>query len=203
MKKDMIKKGVCLVSICLLFIITYQVNAQKVKGGIYRKGWIDLNKNGSMDIYENPSADIEDRIQDLLSQMTMNEKTVQMVTLYGYGRVLKDDLPTPEWENEIWKDGVGAIDEHLNGFVQWGKAPSDNENCWPASKHANAINKVQRFFIEDTRLGIPVDFTNEGIRGVENLIATNFPTQLGIGQTWNRSLVHKIGEITGKEARVL
>jgi beta-glucosidase len=199
----MIKRGVCLISICLLLIITCQVNAQKVKGRIYRKGWIDLNKNGSMDIYENPSADIEDRIQDLLSQMTMNEKTVQMVTLYGYGRVLKDDLPTPEWENEIWKDGIGAIDEHLNGFVQWGKAPSDNEHCWPASKHAKAINKVQRFFIEDTRLGIPVDFTNEGIRGVENLIATNFPTQLGIGQTWNRSLVHKIGEITGKEARVL
>ena len=39
-----------------------------------------------------------------------------MVTLYGYKRVLKDALPTPEWKQMLWKDGIGAIDEHLNGF---------------------------------------------------------------------------------------
>ena len=126
-----------------------------------------------------------------------------MVTLYGYQRVLKDDLPTPEWKQALWKDGIGAIDEHLNGFRQWGLPPSDNENVWPASRHAWALNEVQRFFIEETRLGIPVDFTNEGIRGVESYRATNFPTQLGIGHTWNRSLVRRIGEITGREARML
>ena len=74
---------------------------------------------------------------------------------------------TPEWKQMLWKDGIGAIDEHLNGFQQWGLPPSDNENVWPASRHAWALNEIQRFFVEDTRLGIPVDFTNEGIRGVE------------------------------------
>ena len=96
-----------------------------------------------------------------------------------------------------------TIDEHLNGFRQWGLPPSDNENVWPASRHAWALNEVQRFFVEETRLGIPVDFTNEGIRGVESYRATNFPTQLGIGHTWNRDLVRRIGEITGREARML
>lgn len=199
-----------LITLSLLFFGGASVYSQKipsvykpVKKEIYHKGWIDFNKNGVKDVYEAPSAPIDSRIEDLLSQMTMEEKTCQMVTLYGYKRVLKDDLPTPEWKTSLWKDGIGAIDEHLNGFQQWGLPPSDNPNVWPASRHAWALNEVQRFFVEETRLGIPVDFTNEGIRGVESYRATNFPTQLGIGHTWNRNLVRRIGEITGYEARML
>ena len=199
-----------LIALSLFVIGGTCVSAQKipsvykpVKKEIYHKGWIDFNKNGVKDVYEDPSASIDSRIEDLLSQMTMEEKTCQMVTLYGYKRVLKDDLPTPEWKTSLWKDGIGAIDEHLNGFQQWGLPPSDNPNVWPASRHAWALNEVQRFFVEETRLGIPVDFTNEGIRGVESYRATNFPTQLGIGHTWNRNLVRRIGEITGYEARML
>lgn len=199
-----------LITLSLLAFGGTFVSAQKipsvykpVKKEIYHKGWIDFNKNGVKDVYEDPSAPLDSRIEDLLNQMTMEEKTCQMVTLYGYKRVLKDDLPTPEWKTSLWKDGIGAIDEHLNGFQQWGLPPSDNPNVWPASRHAWALNEVQRFFVEETRLGIPVDFTNEGIRGVEIYRATNFPTQLGIGHTWNRNLVRRIGEITGYEARML
>ena len=173
------------------------------KNKMYRKGWIDLNKNGKMDVYEDPNADIDARVEDLLSQMTVDEKTCQMVTLYGYRRVLQDDLPTPAWKNKLWKDGVGALDEHLNGFRNWGLPVTDNPNIWPASRHAWALNEVQRFFIEETRLGIPVDFTNEGIRGIEAYRATNFPTQLGLGHTWDRELIRQVGYITGSEARLL
>lgn len=173
------------------------------KSEMYHKGWIDFNKNGIKDIYEDPAATLDARIENLLQQMTLEEKTSQMVTLYGYKRVLKDALPTPEWKQMLWKDGIGAIDEHLNGFQQWGLPPSDNENVWPASRHAWALNEIQRFFVEDTRLGIPVDFTNEGIRGVESYKATNFPTQLGLGHTWNRELIRQVGLITGREARML
>ena len=173
------------------------------KSEMYHKGWIDFNKNGIKDIYEDPAAILDARIENLLQQMTLEEKTCQMVTLYGYKRVLKDALPTPEWKQMLWKDGIGAIDEHLNGFQQWGLPPSNNENVWPASRHAWALNEIQRFFVEDTRLGIPVDFTNEGIRGVESYKATNFPTQLGLGHTWNRELIRQVGLITGREARML
>ncbi len=173
------------------------------KSEMYHKDWIDFNKNGIKDIYEAPAATLDARIENLLQQMTLEEKTCQMVTLYGYKRVLKDALPTPEWKQMLWKDGIGAIDEHLNGFQQWGLPPSDNENVWPASRHAWALNEIQRFFVEDTRLGIPVDFTNEGIRGVESYKATNFPTQLGLGHTWNRELIRQVGLITGREARML
>lgn len=173
------------------------------KSEMYHKGWIDFNKNGIKDIYEDPAATLDARIENLLQQMTLEEKTCQMITLYGYKRVLKDALPTPEWKQMLWKDGIGAIDEHLNGFQQWGLPPSDNENVWPASRHAWALNEIQRFFVENTRLGIPVDFTNEGIRGVESYKATNFPTQLGLGHTWNRELIRQVGLITGREARML
>ena len=56
-----------------------------------------------MDLYENPKAPLEDRVQDLLSQMTLEEKTCQMATLYGSGRVLKDALPQDNWKTEVWK----------------------------------------------------------------------------------------------------
>lgn len=167
------------------------------------RGYVDFNKNGRMDLYEDPSADVERRIEDLLAQMTLEEKSCQMVTLYGYLRVLPDQLPTPEWKEELWKDGIGAIDEHLNGFRGWGVPLYESPYLWPASAHARALNEVQRFFVEETRLGIPVDFTNEGIRGIEAYRATNFPTQLGLGHTWNRELIRQVGRITGREARLL
>src|SRR5207248_1316820 len=59
------------------------------------------------------------------------------------------------------------------------------------------------FFIEETRLGIPVDFTNEGLRGVAAFTATSFPSELGVGHTWDRDLVRQIGQITAVEARAL
>ena len=62
---------------------------------IYHSRWIDFNKNGVKDIYEDPGQTVEKRVKDLLSQMTLEEKTCQLATLYGYRRVLKDEMPTP------------------------------------------------------------------------------------------------------------
>lgn len=70
------------------------------KSEMYHKGWIDFNKNGIKDIYEDPAATLDARIENLLQQMTLEEKTCQMVTLYGYKRVLKDALPTPRMETD-------------------------------------------------------------------------------------------------------
>lgn len=172
---------------------------QSTRKDIYHSGWIDLNKNGRMDIYENSKADVERRITDLLSQMTLDEKTCQTATLYGYNRVLKDELPTPDWKNQIWKDGIANIDEHLNG---WGPG-SRSIYATDIEKHVWAMNEVQRFFLEETRLGIPVDFTNEGLRGLAAPVATSFPSQLGLGHTWDRELVREVGRITAQEARSL
>src|SRR6266850_3358666 len=190
----------------LLFILLTQSNfmvpAQDKTGTkkpIYHDAWIDLNKNGRMDVYENQKAPIDRRVEDLLAQMNLEEKTCQTATLYGYKRVLQDELPTPDWKRQIWKDGIANIDEHLNGWAAGSKSIYAND----IKKHVWAMNETQRFFIEETRLGIPVDFTEEGLRGVAFPIATSFPSELGMGHTWNPSLAREMGRITGQEARAL
>src|SRR5262245_1124421 len=169
---------------------------------IYRDGWIDLNKNGKKDIYEDPKQPVNARTADLLSKMTLEEKTCQMATLYGWRRVLKDSLPTAEWKNAIWKDGIANIDEHLNGYIGSNKQVT-LDLATDMEPHVCAMNETQRCFNQQAGVGIPADFTDEGIRGVEAYEATSFPTQLNMGMTWNKDLVHQEGIITGREARAL
>lgn len=69
--------------------------------------------------------------------MNINEKTCQLATLYGYGRVLIDSLPTENWKNEIWKDGIANIDEMLNGIG--GKSKLVEQMLYP--------------FVKETKLG--------------------------------------------------
>ena len=179
------------------FLFCTQVSGD-TPDGIYHKGWIDFNKNGKMDLYENPKAPLEERVQDLLSQMTLEEKSCQMATLYGSGRVLKDALPQDNWKTEVWKDGIGNIDEEHNGLGTF-----KSEYSFPYTKHVDAKHAIQCWFVEETRLGIPVDFTNEGIRGLCHDRATYFPAQCGQGATWNKELIARIGEVEAKEAVAL
>lgn len=179
------------------FILWYSVFSLGAEN-IYHRNWIDFNKNGVKDIYEDCQAPIDDRIENLLGQMTMDEKTCQLATLYGSGRVLSDSLPTSEWKNEIWKDGIANIDEQANGLGTFGSSIS-----FPYRKSIDNRQSIQRWFVEETRLGIPVDFTNEGIRGLNHDRATMFPAQCGQGSTWDRNLIAEIARVTAEEANAL
>lgn len=180
----------------LILLLSALCNSS-AQNSLYNKEWIDFNKNGSKDVYEDSKAAIDDRVDDLLSLMTIEEKTCQMVTLYGYGRVAKDELPTINWKNELWRHGLGNIDEASNGVYEGAKYK------YPYHKHVWALNEIQKFFIEETRLGIPVEFTNEGIRGLNHYKSTSFPAQIGIGCTWNKKLLHNIGLCIGSEGYAL
>lgn len=186
----------------LLSLLGLALSASAQQKNIYHKGWLDFNKNGRMDVFEDPAQNIEKRITDLLSQMTIEEKTCQMATLYGYKRVLKDEMPVPSWKNEIWKDGIANIDEELNNLTSHtDDAPT--QYSYPFSKHASAINTIQKWFVEETRMGIPVDFTNEGIHGLNHDRATPLPAPIGIGSTWDKQLVRRAGQTVGREAKAL
>lgn len=190
--------------VLFLFAITpffTEVFAQVKPDSIYHQGWIDFNKNGIKDVFEDVNQTIDKRVENLLSLMTLEEKTNQTATLYGYGRVLKDQLPTALWKNEIWKDGIANIDEHLNSLPFHPKVTS--QYSYPFSKHAGAINQVQKWFVEETRMGIPVDFTNEGIHGLNHDRATPLPSPINIGSTWNKEMVRKAGEMVGREGKAL
>ena len=160
---------------------------------------IDFNKNGKVDLYEDPSAPIEKRVEDLLARMTVEEKTCQATTLYGYPRVLMDSEPTLKWKERVWKDGIGNIDEHCNGYGKKGKVLKG-----PPSIIPKYLNKTQRWFVEETRLGIPCEFTNEGIRGACVSHGTSFPAQQGLGCTWNRALdCRGRSRVTARENKAL
>ena len=167
----------------------------------YHSDWIDFNKNGKKDIFEDAKQPINTRVANLLSLMNIDEKTAQLATLYGYGRVLKDSLPTPAWKTKIWKDGIANIDEHLNNTTF--RKQTNTSLSFPYSKHAAAINEIQKWFIEETRMGIPVDFTNEGIHGLAHDRATPFPAPIAMGSTWDKALLLKAGEVIGREAKSL
>lgn len=190
----------CIVLTCLI-LFCFSLSFGQTHKGIYHKGWIDFNKNGQKDPYEDPNVPVAERIANLLSQMTVEEKTNQLATLYGYKRVLQDELPTADWKNKIWKDGIANIDEHLNSLAFHPHVKS--AYSFPFSKHKQAIETVQRWFVEETRLGIPVDFTNEGIHGLNHEKATPFPSPISMGSTWNTDLINKVGHTIGREARLL
>lgn len=107
-------------------------------------------------------------------------------------------MPQDNWKTEVWKDGIGNIDEEHNGLGAF-----KSEYSFPYAKHVDAKHTIQRWFVEKTRLGIPVDFTNEGIRGLCHDRATYFPAQCGQGATWNKKLIARIGEVEAKEAVAL
>ena len=79
------------------------------------------------------------------------------------------------------------------------KVEDINAAVWPPSNHANAINEIQTWFLTKTRLGVPVDFSNEGIRGLAHYKTTNFPIQLALGATWDRTLVHTVGQVRASD----
>lgn len=164
---------------------------------------LDHNKNGVLDPYEDPSLPIPERIDDLLGRMTPEEKTMQLVTLYGYCRVLEDPVPTEDWKNQLWIDGLGNIDEQANNSIRCVESGATRKYSFPWSNHVEAMNAIQRWFLEETRLGIPVDMTNEGIRGLCHDSATSFPCNLGLAATWNTDLVRQAGQVIGEEARAL
>lgn len=184
--------GLC----CATLVLSAQTKLPSIdtfpqKKDIYKKGWIDFNKNGKKDIYEDPTQDVEKRLDDLISQMTLEEKAWQLVTYYGFNKVLEDSVPTLAWKQTALHNGVANIDEHLNGEI------------YDLKRLVACMHETQRFFVEYTRLGIPVDFSNEGIRGLCAPKATSFPSMNGLGCTWDKELAYLQGEIEGKEARVL
>lgn len=184
--------------VTLLLTLLTLIPLSAAKKDIYKKGWIDFNKNGRMDIYEDPSASINARVKDLLSQMTLEEKTCQLATLYGSGRVLRDTAPTAAWKQAVWKDGIANIDEQANGI-----GPFKSELSFPYVNSVRNRQTIQRWFVEETRLGIPVDFTNEGIRGLNHDRATLFPAQCGQGATWDKQLISAIAKVEATEAKAL
>ena len=154
-------------------------------------------------IYKDPDQAIEDRVSDLISRMTIEEKAAQMMGIWSEKKeTLVDENGYFDFEK------ASKSFAHGNGIGQVGR-PSDagkdeeasHEAGFDARQTVELTNEIQRFFIENSRLGIPVIFHEECLHGLASKHATSFPQPIGLGGTFNTELVEKLYAMTAEEAR--
>src|SRR5512132_3503481 len=117
--------------------------------------------------YKDPHRPVEERVADLLGRMTIQEKVAQMLCLWGQKKTLLAD--------ESGNLDFSRITRHLKeGLGQIGRL-SDTGGGKNAREMAELANRLQRFFMEETRLGIPVIFHEECLHGLAAPDATSYP----------------------------
>ena len=150
--------------------------------------------------YKNAKLPTDVRVKDLMSRMNVEEKVAQMLC---------------HWESQATSrvlDKNGELDVALlakrapNGLGEVAR-PSEGTGAGmgkglDAFGTATLANKIQKYFVEKTRLGIPVMFHEEGLHGNQSKDATVFPTHLALGSTWNEPLLAEIYTKIAEEIRL-
>jgi beta-glucosidase len=153
--------------------------------------------------YKNPAVAAEKRVKDLLARMTLEEKAAQMMCLWQEKTTKLLDANS----NFDFKKARAAFKKgHGIGQVgrpsDAGSTPSDAGVGKNAKQTAELANAIQKFFIEESRLGVPVIFHEECLHGHAAIGATSFPQPIGLGATFNPDLVEKLFTMTAEETRV-
>ncbi len=145
--------------------------------------------------YKNPQLPAAERAADLLSKMTLEEKVAQMDMIRGVELATKTHeahfCSVDENSDFIWEQVEQSIGENGMGFVH------------DVYSSPVVLNKLQRYFIEKTRLGIPCIFTGEALHGLSYPGATIFPMPINMGATFNPGLVKEVGHAIASETRSL
>jgi beta-glucosidase len=155
----------------------------------------------SMPIFKNPSYSIDQRVEDLLSRMTLEEKIGQMNMPCVYVSELGNSIE--EKTQSVVKLTKGTFMDSLGpigGFFTLANNILLNQG---PRQQAEFFNKLQKMAIEETRLGIPLLQTEEGTHGVMTSGATIFPEGPALGSTWNMDLLKDIYTVTAREGRSL
>ena len=152
--------------------------------------------------YQDASLPVEQRVEDLLSRMTIEEKAGQLVCLMGWDSYQIDGKKVTTSEkfcHEMDSLYVGMYWAVFRADPWTRKTIANGLNPALAAEAANAM---QRYAIEHTRLGIPIFLAEEAPHGHMAIGATVFPTGLGMAATWNTELMQQVGEVIGKEIRL-
>ncbi|MBR4205127.1 MAG: glycoside hydrolase family 3 C-terminal domain-containing protein [Clostridia bacterium] len=145
--------------------------------------------------YQNPALPVERRVADLLGRMTLREKAAQTCMMRGVEYATK---PDPRQFCSVEPDTDFDWDKLAKDFGEAGIGFVHDMYSTPVP-----FNKIQRYFVEHTRLGIPVIFTGEALHGISGIRGTVFPCPLNFGATFDPDLVHRVGEAIGRETRAL
>ena len=142
--------------------------------------------------YKNPDLPVDQRVEDLLSRMTMEEKFWQCFMIPG-------DL----------SDGKEKYKHGIFGFQVATKGKSENEGeqlldysgGGTAKETAILINNIQKYFVEETRLGIPVIAFDEALHGLVRKGATAFPQSIALAATWDTTLIGRVAHAISTEVK--
>jgi beta-glucosidase len=145
--------------------------------------------------YRNPALSAEKRVKDLVSRMTLEEKAAQMLCIW---QKKPQTLVDADGNFDLAKARQAFKDGH--GLGQVGR-PSDAGKGLNARKMAETTNAIQKFFIENSRLGIPVVFHEECLHGHAAVDGTSFPQPIALASTFNPALIESIFTATALEAR--
>jgi beta-glucosidase len=137
--------------------------------------------------YKNPKLSVEERAADLLARMTLEEKVAQLMGLWNGGvEDFKEEIfDDPEKMREIFGNGCNSVHPAAMGI----KATVELRN------------RIQKYLIEETRLGIPAIFVDEGQHGMMRPESTVFPQAIGMACSWDPVLFEKVYSIIANEMR--
>lgn len=150
-------------------------------------------------LYRDASAPVDQRVADLLSRMTLEEKVAQLTTVWEDKQSIMDaDLNfDPAKAHDAFPNGIGQI-----------ARPSDRRGApeggprWRSLEDSIAfINAVQDYAVHDTRLGIPVLFHEEALHGYATEDATSFPQAIALASSWDTDLVKRVNAVIAREVR--
>jgi beta-glucosidase len=146
-------------------------------------------------VYKNVKLAPARRVKDLLSRMTLEEKAAQMVCIW---QQKPQTLLEANGNFDCEKAKIAFSSGH--GVGQIGR-PSDSGKGKNAREMAQLCNDIQKFFLENSRLGIPVIFHEECLHGHAAIDGTSFPQPIALGATFNPELVQSLFTMTALEAR--
>ncbi len=152
--------------------------------------------------YRDATLPIEERVNDLLSRMTTEEKVGQLRCTLAWDYYETDGkkvVPSEKFKKDIAEGQIGML---------WGTFRADPwtrkslENGLNPELAAKAGNALQKYVLEHTRLGIPLFLAEEAPHGHMAIGTTVFPTGFGMAATWNPQLIERAGQVIGKEVRL-
>ena len=152
-----------------------------------------INQEEIMD-YKNPTLSIDERVSDLLNRMTLEEKVAQMLCIWNDKQaIFYND------KKEFTFDNIKT--KLKNGIGQIGRL-SDTNGGLGAKEMAELANTLQKYFVEETRLGIPVMFHEECLHGLAAKESTSYPQPIGLASTFNPKLIEDIFTSIAEDARM-
>jgi beta-glucosidase len=143
--------------------------------------------------YKNPKLPVAKRVSDLLGRMTAEEKFWQLFMIPGD----LSDTTAGQYKNGLFGFQVSAVTKAESSAQQMLNYNTEETAATLAAK----INSIQKYFVEHTRLGIPIIAFDEALHGLIRKGSTVFPQSIGLAAAWDTALMHKVAKAIAEESR--